>query len=136
MKRAIAGVTLLLALVPCSTGQEKKTDDALTQALKGADVIFTGTIGKVSPMGQTNSIPPSTFGNMTFKDAKALKGEAKEGTSYNYSYKEGTTKNMDLQAKGQVLVAVKGKSAVVIVPATEENLALAQKILDAAKDKK
>ena len=47
----------------------------------------------------------------------------------SYSFREGM-KHIDLQAKGQVLVAVK-KGLTALVPATEANLALARKVIKA-----
>ena len=136
MKKQFAGVALLAAFIlVASVPAQDKADDALAKALKEADVVFTGKIGKVNPLGQTNSIPPSTFGNVTFKDTKALRGKVPEGTTFAYSYKEDFTKNLDLTAAGAVLVAAKGKGVSVIVPATEANLALAKKVLEAAKEK-
>jgi hypothetical protein len=121
----------VMMLAPASRAQEQ---DALTKALKDADIVFTGKIGKVNPLGQTNSIPPSTFGNISFKESKALRGTVPEGGTFNYSFREGR-KNFDLKATGSVLVAVKQKGVLVIVPATEANLALAKKIIEAPKDK-
>jgi hypothetical protein len=128
MKTLSAGVALLILLAPYSAAQDKKAEEALAKALKEADAIFTAAVGKVSPQGQTNSIPPSTFGNVTFKDAKALRGTAPEA-AVPYSVREGM-KHIDLTAKGQVLVAVK-KSVTALVPATEANLALAKKVIEA-----
>jgi hypothetical protein len=125
----ILALVVGLLAVPSFSAQEK-ADDGLLKALKEADVVFTGKIGKVMPLGQTNSIPPSTFGEITFKDAKALLGKVADAPKYSYSYKEGTTKNVDLKATDQVLVAVKGKGVSAIVPATEANLALAKKALE------
>jgi len=145
MKLRITAVVLLAlvggftAAVPSGTAQEKQdkdgTDAALVKALKDADVLFTGKIGKVSPLAQTNSIPPSTFGKVTFKDTKILRGVLPDGATFTYSYKEGTTKNLDLRTDGQVLVAVKQKGVAVVVPATEANLALARQVIEAAKQK-
>jgi hypothetical protein len=116
-------------LQPCSTGQEKG-QDALAKSLKEADLVFTGKIGKINPLGQTNSIPPSTFGNITFKDTKTLRGTVPSAATFSYSFREGTTKNLDLEATGQVLVAVKQKGVSVIVPAREANLAVAKMALE------
>ncbi len=123
MKMKLAAVVVFV-LAPFAMAQDK---DALTKSLKEADVVFTGKIGKVNPLGQTNSIPPSTFGNVTFKDTKALRGTVPGGATFSYSYREGATKNLELMAEGMVLVAVKQKGVTVIVPATEANLALAKK---------
>ena len=67
--------------------EPEKPDEALVTALKGAEVIFTGKLTKVDPKGQTNSIPPSTFGTVTFGDVKALKGTAPEKASCSYSFR-------------------------------------------------
>jgi hypothetical protein len=134
MKMRIGVVLVLLGMVLLMPGlpAQEKADDALAKALKDADQVFIGKIGKVNPLGQTNSILPSTFGNITFKETKALRGQPLEAGPFNYSFKEGR-KNFDLGAKGQVLVAVKQKSATVIVPATEANLAIAKKAIGDAK---
>ncbi len=111
-----------------------KADPNLVMAFKDADLIFTAKLGKVQPLGQTNSIPASIFGNVSFRDVKPLLGKA-SAPSYSYVYREGMTQNMDLEAKGEVLVAVKGKGVRAIVPATEANLAIARKVLPAPKEK-
>jgi hypothetical protein len=131
----VAALALLAGLVapPCSA--QEKADDALAKALKEADVVFTGKIGKVNPLGQTNSIPPSTFGEVTFKEAKAMRGTVPEPAKFSYSFREGSTKNLDLKTEGEVLVAVKGKGVAIVVPATEANLALAKKAIESAKKK-
>lgn len=132
----VAALALLAGLVVASScSAEEKADEALAKALKEADVVFTGKMGKVNPLGQTNSIPPSTFGEITFKEAKALRGTVPEPAKFSYSFREGTTKNLDLKAEGDVLVAVKGKGVTVVVPATEGNLALAKKAVEGAKEK-
>ena len=136
MKKQLAVVALLAAIIlVASAPAQDQVDDALAKSLKEADVVFTGKIGKVNPLGQTKSIPPSTFGNVTFKDAKALRGKVPEEATFAYSYKEDFTKNLDLKAEGTVLVAAKGKGISVLVPATEANLALAKKVLEAAREK-
>jgi len=117
----------LFLLEPSLTAQDQAV---LTKVLKEADVVFTGKVGKVNPLGQTNSIPPSTFGNVSFKEPKALRGKVPEAATFSYSFREGTTKNLDLEARGLVLVAIKGKGVSAIVPATEANLALARKALE------
>jgi hypothetical protein len=134
MKNRLAALLAAVLLVPCAPAQEK-ADEALAKAMKEADVLFTGKVGKVNPLGQTNSIPPSTFGTVAFKDPKALLGKVPDGATFSYAFKEGTTKNLDLDAKGDVVVAVKGKGVTVIVPATEANLALARKAAEAHRDK-
>jgi hypothetical protein len=131
MTMRIAALLGVFLLAPVAAGQDKKADDALAKSLQEADVVFTGQIGKVNLLGRTNSIPPNTFGKITFKDARALHGAVEEAPMFSYSYKKGTTMNVDLEAKGQVLVAVKGKAVTVIVPATEANLALAKKVIEA-----
>jgi hypothetical protein len=78
----------------------------------------------VAPLGRTNSIPPSIFGNVTFKDVQALRGKPPEPATFSYSHKEGTTKHLDLKSEGLMVVAVKGQAVTAVVPATEANLAL------------
>jgi hypothetical protein len=119
-----------IALLVLCLSPEGKEDEALLRSLKEADVVFTARIGKVSPLGQTNSIPPSTFGEITFLEPRALRGTVQEGVKYSYSFREGTTKNMNLKAQGLVLVAVKGKSVTVIVPATEDTIAFTRKAIE------
>ena len=78
MKMHISGFLTLvigLTLARCSTAQEKG-EDALTKALKDAEVVFTGKIGKVNPLGQTNSIPPSTFGNVSQRQTSQVANQA------------------------------------------------------------
>jgi hypothetical protein len=133
MKMQMAVLVGVFLLVPYLIGQEKE-QEALAKSLKEADTVFTGKIGKVNPLGQTNSIPPSTFGNVTFKETKALCGTVAGGATFSYSFREGR-KNFDLEAAGQVLVAVKQKGVLVIVPATEANLALAKKVIEVPKEK-
>ncbi len=113
---------------------EKALLVALAKSLKDADAIFTADIGKVKPLGQTNSIPASVFGNVTFKVDKTLTGKAPDG-ALSYSFREGSTINLDLDAKGKVLVASKGKGVLAIVSATEANFAVAKKAIEAAKEK-
>jgi hypothetical protein len=132
MKTRCAALLGMFLFLPVTAAQDQgKGADALAKSLKEADVVFTGKVGKVNPLGRTSSIPPSTFGNIAFQDAKALRGTVAEAPTFNYSYKKGTTVNVDLGAKGEVLVAVKGKAVVVLVPATEANLALAKKVIEA-----
>jgi hypothetical protein len=122
-------VALLLALAP-NVSPEGKEDEALARAFKEADVVFTARIGKVSPLGKTNSIPASVFGEVTFKEARALRGVLPEAAKFAYSHREGA-RNMDLKAEGPVLVAVKGKAVTAVVPATEDNVAFARKAFEA-----
>lgn len=131
MKMQTAVLMGVFVLAPHSMAQDQA---ALTKALKDADVVFTGKIGKVNPLGQTNSIPPSTFGNISFKEPKALRGTVPGAATFSYSFREGK-QNMDLEAAGPVLVAVKQKGVMVIVPATEANLALARKAIEAPREK-
>jgi hypothetical protein len=128
MRNALLPLIALTLLVPLAGGQEKESPDkaALAKAVQDADAVFTATIEKVKPISQTNSIPPSIRGEVTFKDVKPLRGKA-EGETFAYTFKKGTTKNLELDAKGQVLVAIKQKAAMVIVPATEANLGLVKK---------
>src|SRR5438874_12328425 len=99
MKMHMAVLVGVFVLAPYSMAQDQA---ALTKALKDADVVFTAKIGKVNPLGQTNSIPPSTFGNVSFKDTKALRGTVAGAATFNYSFREGTTRNLDLDAAGPV----------------------------------
>ena len=119
--------------VPLQAAQDKPDKDTpdadLTKAFKDAEVVFTGKLSKVQPRARTNSIPPSILGNVTFKEVKTLRGVAPADSTFSYSYREGVTKNLDLKLDVPVVVAVKGKGAYVIVPATETNLALAMKAL-------
>src|SRR6516162_1452136 len=76
---------------------QEKSEDILAKSLTEADLVFTGKIGKVNPLGQTNSIPPSTFGNITFKEANVLRGTLPQVITFSYSFREGK-KNFDLEA--------------------------------------
>jgi hypothetical protein len=134
MKLRCIALLVLMVLAPYSMADDKP-NDALVKGLKEADLIFTGKVSKVNPLGQTNSIPPSTFGDITFKEPKALRGTVPEAAKFSYSFREGTTQNLDLKADGEVLIAVKGKGVLVIVPASEANLTLAKKVIEAAKEK-
>ena len=67
MKTLLPGLLSLMLLAPLGAAQNRtddkvdnKADDALARTLKDADAIFTAKIGKLNPLGQTNSIPPST----------------------------------------------------------------------------
>lgn len=113
---------------------EKALAAALAKSLKDADAIFTAEIGTVKSLGQTNSIPASVFGNVTFKVDMALTGKGPDG-ALSYSFREGSIINLDLDAKGIVLVARKGKGVLAIGPATDANLALAKQAIDAAREK-
>jgi hypothetical protein len=129
MLRSAIALTILLSgfTVRAEPPAKDKLDEAaLLKSLKEADAVFTAKIGEVKLIAQTNSIPPSIRGDVTFKDVKALRGKSEE-KKYAYTYKEGTTKNLDLDAEGQVIVAVKAKGVSVIIPATEANLALVKK---------
>lgn len=140
VRTALAFLALLLALPASADDKSDKADkeaaEALAKTLKEADTIFTADMGKVNPLGSTNSIPASVFGEVTFKDGKATKGTVADGGKYSYSHREGQTKNLDLGATGKVLVAAKGKSVTPIVPATDANLAVAKKVIGAEKEKK
>ena len=129
----IQGIAMLVCVLPLAS-PEDRAYQALEKSLKEADVVFTGKIGKLNPQGQTNSIPPSTFGDITFNETRALRGKLPEGAKFSYSFREGMS-NMDLRATGRVLVAVKGKSVSAVVPASDTNLELAKKIIDGAKGK-
>ncbi len=131
---ALVALLFLVAGAPAEDKPGKETTEALAKAFKDADTVFTAEIGKVQPLGQTNSIPASVFGNVTFKNAKALRGAAPEG-ALSYSFREGSTTNLDLEAVGKVLVATKGKGVLAVVPTTEANLALVKKADEPAKDK-
>lgn len=140
VRTALAFVALLLAFsAPADDTKDKahnEAAEALAQTLKDADTIFTAQMSKMNPLGQTNSIPASVFGEVTFKDGKAMKGTVADDGKYSYSHREGQTKNLDLGATGKVLVAAKGKSVTAIVPATEANIAAAKKAAEADKEKK
>ena len=43
-----------------------------------------------------------TGGNISFKDTKSLRGKVPESATFSYSFREGTTKNLDLAATGFV----------------------------------
>jgi hypothetical protein len=129
MRTVIAfALAALFAGAALADGPDKKrTDEAeLLKALRDASAVFTAELGGVKPVAQTNSIPPTTRGEVSFKEAKPLRGKAGEKV-YGYTYREGATKNVDLGATGRVLVAVKDKDVLAIVPATEANLALVKK---------
>jgi len=64
-----------------------------------------------------------------------MRGTVPEPAKFSYSFREGSTKNLDLKTEGEVLVAVKGKGVAIVVPATEANLALAKKAIESAKKK-
>jgi hypothetical protein len=119
-------------LAPDAGGQEKQDKDnaGLGKAFQEADAVFTAEVGEIKPLSRTNSIPPSIRGDITFKDVKSLRGTP-EGRKFAYTYRKGSTKNLDLAAKGRVVVAVRHKAVTVLVPATDANLALAK----AAKSK-
>jgi len=125
---AVVALLSVFLLRSVSTAGEK-SENTLANSLQEADLIFTGKIKKVDPLGRSNSVPPSTFGNITFADTKALRGAVTEG-KFNYTYREGK-RNFDLEAKGEVLVAIKNTRVLAIVPATESNLGVAKKIIDA-----
>jgi len=131
------GIALILSAGPGkdepATDQPAVDEASLVTSLKEADLIFTGTLAKVHPLGQTNSIPASIFGAVTFKNLKPLRGSPPAAATFSYSYREGLTKNLDLTPDAQVLAAAKGKAVIAIVPATDANLALAKKTLTAAE---
>jgi hypothetical protein len=127
--RQLMSLVLALAFVsPLALADDKDGPDeaTLTKAFKDADVIFTAKVGKVDAQGMTNSIPASIFGKVTFKDVKALYGDAPETPTFSYSYREGS-KQVVLSATDTVVVAVRQKAVTVVMPATEANLALATK---------
>jgi hypothetical protein len=123
----VLALSLALLLTPDASGQEKQDKDkaGLAKAFQEADVVFTATVEQIKPIAQTNSIPPSIRGDITFKDVEALRGTP-AGKKFAYTYKKGTTRNLDLGVKGRVVVAVKQKAVTALVPATEANLALAK----------
>jgi hypothetical protein len=123
----------LLALADPPKDKAEKAEADVVKALKDADAVFTARVGKVEPQGQTNSIPASIFGKVSFKDPKALRGDLPKAATFSYSYREGMTELMDLEAKGDVIVAVKKEGVTVVVAATEANLALAKKALGQEK---
>lgn len=59
---------LLTSAAPADDAKEKAAE-ALAKTFKDADAVFTAEGAKVKPLGQTNSIPASVFGEVTFKDA-------------------------------------------------------------------
>jgi hypothetical protein len=119
------------SVVLTSRTEEKPIDEALVKALKDADTVFKGKIDKVKPLGQTNSIPPSTFGEITFKDTEALRGKIPNG-KFSYSFREGK-KNFDLEAKDEVIVALQKTGVTLIIPASEANLLLVKKTAEDGK---
>jgi hypothetical protein len=110
-------------------------DQKLVALLKDADLIFTAKTEKVKPEGQTRSIPPSIFGQVTFQDVTMLRGAMPDAPRFRYSFREGQTRNLDLTPNSMVLVATKADAAVAIVAATEANLTLAKKALAVAEKK-
>jgi hypothetical protein len=130
---ALALAFPLLALADPPKDKADKAEADLVKALKDADAVFTAKVGKVEPLGQTNSIPASVFGKVSFKDPKALRGELPKATTFSFSYREGMTGLMDLEAKDDVIVAVKKDGVSVVVAASEANLALAKKALGQEK---
>src|SRR2546423_15688509 len=110
MKMQPAVLLGVFVLVPCAKAQDQA---ALTKALKESDVVFTGKISKVNPLGQTNSIPPSTFGNITFKEPKALRGTVPGAATFSSSFREGQ-KHMDLEAAPHAIVAGKQRGVLAI----------------------
>jgi len=70
-------------LAPWTTGQDKKEPERgeLAEALQGADTVFTATIVKAIPVAQTNSIPPSIRGDVTFKEVKAIEASPRDPPS-------------------------------------------------------
>jgi hypothetical protein len=134
---ALACPQLVPAAPPAAVDRDQpdagKVEAELVKALKAADVVFTAKVGKVDPLGQTNSIPASIFGKVTFKDLKAIQGALPKGATFSYSYREGMAQHLDLVATGQVLVAVKKDSVSAVVAATDANMALAKKTLGEEK---
>lgn len=136
----LALLALLTLVTPTQADDKDKEKDekaieALAKKLKDAEAIFTAEIGGMKVVAVSNKIPPSEVGEITFKDGKALKGMVADGGKYAYVRTIGVTKNYDLSEKGKVLVVVKG-GVTAVVPATEDNLALAKKVIDAEKEKK
>jgi len=122
-----------LAAAAPSPADPPAPTDGLAKAFREADAVFTATVGTVKPLGQTNSIPAGVFGEVTFKDAKAVRGTVPAVKAFGYGYREKAKQNLDLEAAGPVLVAVKWKGVVAVVPATEANLELAEKSVPAQK---
>ena len=131
MRAMLSAVPAVALLASLAGGQEREAPGpaALAKAFREADAVFTATVGKVRPLGMTDSIPASLFGQVTFKNIKPLRGAAPASPTFSYSYREGATEQMDLMAAGTVVVAARQKGVSVVVPATEANLALARKTL-------
>lgn len=120
-------VVLVGFSVRIQADEKPKVDEAeLMKSLKAADAVFTAEIGSAKPVAQTNSIPPSIIGEITFKSVKALRGKSEEKV-YRYGYREGSVKNLEFGEKGRVIVVVKEKGVLAIIQATEANLALVRK---------
>lgn len=112
-------------------GDDKADEEDLAAALKASDRIFVGKIAKVTPMGQTGSIPPSTFGDVKFEIAAGVADKPAEELTLNYSYRDDAAgrKRMALGEKGEVLVGVSGKSVRVLVPANPDTIRVYRSVL-------
>jgi hypothetical protein len=60
----------------------------LEKALAAGDVVLVGKIASAKMIGQTRSMPPSNFGQVTLGNVEMLKG-AKPKLTFHYSYTSG-----------------------------------------------
>lgn len=124
MKVPIACIALLVLGVAHSAPEDK---EHLRMSLQDADLIFTGKIHKATVDGAAKTKPQIIFGTITFTDVKARRGKVPQDATFDYSWQETITKNLDPRLGGEVLVAVSKGSVTALVPAPESNLALATK---------
>jgi RNA polymerase sigma factor (sigma-70 family) len=137
-QRALGSRPVAAVATPVDTSPsqpEAKADEELLAALRACELVITAKIARVTPMGQTNSVPPSIFGTITFQDVKVLTGKVPADPTFDYRYRnnEAGMRHLDLSSKELVLAGISGNGVRVIVPASEANLAAAKQASAAAK---
>jgi RNA polymerase sigma factor (sigma-70 family) len=119
-----------------------KPDEALLAALKDADLVFTAKITKSAEQAATNALPPTITGNVTFEDAKALRGRLPQSLEFRFTYRKDKDARMHLTKGDTVLVLAKALpvlpggavgvinySVLMSVPATEATVEAVKKAL-------
>ncbi len=118
--------TVCVALLVLGVAHSAPEDKAhLRKSLQDADLIFTGKIQKATIEGAAKTRPQIIFGTITFTDVKARRGQVPEDATFDYSWQETVTRNLDPRVSGEVLVAVSKGTVTALVPAPASNLALA-----------
>jgi serpin B len=127
---------MLLAVAMSFCSPPARADERAA-AFEQAPLVLRATVSAVRVIGQTRSMPPTSFGEVSFERAVALRGVLPAELRFGFSVRGPGP--VPFQAGDDVLVAASagrgGEPPVIlrIVPATAENLAIAQRAVGGAR---